>query len=98
MEDRRAFPPPLWGRTKEGGRAALRDKSAAVRSIISSVRATPHPLPAPTSGAGALAALSYPDAAGLVRHPLFLSDFCLSYFPPPMQVSTFLGVQTSSPV
>jgi hypothetical protein len=42
-EDRcAAFPPPLWGRIKEGGRAGLRDKSSAA-SITSSVGATPTP-------------------------------------------------------
>jgi hypothetical protein len=33
----------LWGRTEEGGRAVLRDKPTMAHSIISSVRATPHP-------------------------------------------------------
>ena len=52
-----ASPPPraaLWGRIKEGGRAVLRDKRAAAHSIISPVRATPHPGPPPQEGAGAL--------------------------------------------
>ena len=48
-----ASPPPLWGRTKEGGRAVLRDKRAATHSIISQVRETPHPGPPPQEGAGA---------------------------------------------
>jgi hypothetical protein len=33
----------LWERTKEGGRAVLRDKRAAAHSIFTPVRATPHP-------------------------------------------------------
>jgi hypothetical protein len=37
-----ALPPLLWGAT-EGDRAVLRDERAMAYSIISSVRATPHP-------------------------------------------------------
>ena len=61
----RLLPPPgprlrapgrrlLWGRIKEGGRAVLRVKRAAAHSIVSPVRATPHPCPPPQEGAGAL--------------------------------------------
>src|SRR5690242_5676897 len=49
-----APPPPLWGRTEEGGRADLSHKRVAAHSLISSVRATPHPYPPPQEGAGAL--------------------------------------------
>ena len=58
-----ASPPPLWGRNKEGGRTVLRDKRAAEHSIISSVRATPHPCPPPQEGAGALTASILPNAS-----------------------------------
>ena len=37
------FPPPMWGRTEEGGRAVLRDEPAMAHSTIFTVRATPHP-------------------------------------------------------
>ena len=45
---------PLVGEDQGGGRAVLRDKRVAAYSIISPVRATPHPRPAPQEGAGAL--------------------------------------------
>ena len=41
---------PLRERIKEGGRAVLRDEPAMAYSIISSVRATPHPCPPPQGG------------------------------------------------
>ena len=50
----RSVAPPLWGRTEEGGRAVLRDEPAMAHSIISSVRATPHPCPPPQEGANAI--------------------------------------------
>jgi hypothetical protein len=37
------FPPPMWGRTEEGGRAVLRNEPAMAHSTIFTVRATPHP-------------------------------------------------------
>jgi hypothetical protein len=57
--------PPLWGRTKEGGRAVLRDKRAAAHSIISPVGATPHPGPPPQEGAGALTPSILPKCSRL---------------------------------
>jgi hypothetical protein len=45
---------PLVGEDRGGGRAVLRDKLAMAHSIISTVRATPHPCPPPQEGAGAL--------------------------------------------
>jgi hypothetical protein len=60
-----ASPPPLWGTTKEGGRAVLRDKRAAAHSIISPVRATPRPGPPPQEGAGALTPSILPKCSRL---------------------------------
>ena len=56
---------PLWGRTEEGGRAVLRDEPAMAHSIISSVRATPHPCPPPQEGAGALTPSILPKCSAL---------------------------------
>src|ERR1700674_1465936 len=60
------FPSPLWGRVREGGRAALagwspqrlrvrpavRTRSRASRILTTSVRATPHPDPPPQGRRG----------------------------------------------
>ncbi len=61
---RAASPTPLWGRTKEGGRAVLRNKGAA--TYATTACATPHPRPPPQEGAGALTAfisVADPDGA-----------------------------------
>src|SRR6185437_6941138 len=50
----RARAQALVGEDQGGGRAVLRGEEAAAHSIISSVRATPHPCPPPQEGAGAL--------------------------------------------
>jgi hypothetical protein len=75
-----ASSPPLWGRTKERGRAVLRDKQAAAHSIISPVGAIPHPGPPPQEGAGALTPSILPKCSRLWLWPLEE----LAEFPPPL--------------
>ena len=58
----------LVGRSKEGGRAVLRNKRAMAHSIISSVRATPTQ-PRPTRGAGALTPSVLPMQTALAQLP-----------------------------
>ena len=48
----RARAQALVGEDQGGGRAILRDRSAAAHSIISSARATPHPRPPPHRASG----------------------------------------------
>ena len=51
-----AFPPPLWGRTKEGGRAVARPERRLGTAAGTASRISPRdppPLPAPARGAGA---------------------------------------------
>src|SRR5208337_4949347 len=46
---RNGFPPPLWGRAREGGRAMLLRLSGR-KSQIGKRGATPHPIPPPQGG------------------------------------------------
>jgi hypothetical protein len=56
---------PLRRRTKEGGRAVLRDVRTARYALASSARATPYPSPPLQEGAGALTPSILPECSRL---------------------------------